>query len=237
MKMTTWTLALSMATALGGVAVAQPDMQPQPPVGGGDMQPQPPQPQPPPPQPVANTNPAPTTPEPEAGGDRPDAIVFGIGAGFVLPGPLDTLTAYSVRVRLLTGITIEPGVVLSNSSPRTASTDDAVSTTTLAGKIGVRVPLITRGKFDFEILGDAAVSSVREPMGTDADTRTTDLALNWGIGVAWWITPHFQLTVNAGNPLVRFRRESNTTDDTTFSTKFLGVVFDPGGSVMLHVYN
>jgi len=246
MNKLTWTLALTLTTALGGVALAQPD----PTTGGGTGDPM--NPQPPVTTPPENTGtgtttaPAPEAPPPMAdpSGYRPDdAIVFGIGAGYVVPGPLDMLTTYSVRVRFMSGIILEPRVILGNNSQ---STDDgngnstSVSSTTLAAGVALHAPLIKRGKFDFEILGLGGFRTVSSPLqgGADGDTqRATDLTLGYGIGVAWWISPHFQLSTAATNTLVSFTRNSNSVNDATTSSKDLGLVFDPQVTVMLHIYN
>lgn len=229
MQRTRWTLAVSVATTLifGGVALAQPT--------DGDNPLPPPTAPPPAPPPVAAPPTAPATPAADDGGTRPTGYSIGIGAGVLFPSQLDTFNTYSVRVRLGSGLTIEPAVVVENSS-------DAASHSTQVFTLGanVRYPLVARGKFDFEVLGGAAFSTVKTPNMATPDTdsdRVTNIALQWGIAVAWWISPHFEVSVTATNPLLAYQSNSSTvTGSMDTSTTDVGLIFNPRVGAMLHVY-
>lgn len=233
MKSSTWTLAVSLVVGLAGVAAAQPT--------GGDAPPPPPGSEPPPPAvtppppPVVTAPPPAVAPAPsDSGTGRPDGLSIGIGAGYAFPTMLDMINNYSVRVRLATGLTLEPRVAVENISQNDGTNTQSSQVFTIGST--VRIPVITHGKFDFEVLGDATINSVSTPIDADNSTRTTNLALNWGLAVAWWITPHFEVSVEGRNPLVAYSRTSASNSDTTTSTTDVGLIFAPKIGAMLHVY-
>jgi len=246
-KMKSWTLAVSLTAALGGLAGAQPlgnpDDPPQPPVGGDPLNPQPqpvpdPNAQPQPnPDPQPTTTSAPTEPaEADTDGDRPEGIAIGIGGGWLIPGPIDMFTTYSVRLRLPTGIIIEPIARLQNNTTSPAVGDDSSSTTIELGAL-VQAPVVKRGKFDLTLIGGASFDTQTTPAPMDETNRVTHFNLDWGVGVHWWISPHFALSALATNPIVRFTRSSNSGSDETESQRDLGLVFDPQVALMIHIFN
>jgi len=188
------------------------------------------------PPPVVNTPPptAPAMPTEEPKGDRPEGLSVGIGAGYSFPTMLDMINAYSVRFRLATGLTLEPRVIVENISDNDGT--NSLSSQVFVVGTTVRIPVITHGKFDFEILGDGTVSSVSTPIDTDNSSRQTTVNLNWGLAVAWWLSPHFEVTVQGYNPLVTFTRNSASNVDTTTSHTDIGLIFAPKIGAMLHVY-
>ena len=237
------TLACALLVSLGGVAVAQPT----PPPEGTPDQPAPP---PPPPPPA----PPPPAPPPmhhhmddmaEPTPDRPEGLAFGIGVGYQFNTSLETPNIVSVRVRMpSSGITLEPLVKIANDSttsqttPNPSTTD---STTELALGTAVRFPVIRRGRTDFEFVGVGVIDTVKNnPEGPNNDRRTTTFAVGWGIGIGYWITHHWQLSLTATNPLFSYAKTStdngpgmtNSTSETD-----IGVVFDPVVSLMIHLYN
>ncbi len=231
MKRSAWTLAVSVVTALGGVATAQPN---------GDQPPVPvdtPPPNPNPPPVVTNPNPPPSS-NPAPADDaslRPAEIAIGIGVGYTFPTPLDMMNTFSARLRLISGITLEPRVVVENLN-------DAAdhSTQRFKAALGVRVPLVKHGKFDLELIGEAEFDSVKTPNAATPDMdsdRVTSLGLGWGVGIGWWLSPHFEISASATNPLVQFVRNSTTTSDVTSSTTDIGLIFDPRVSLMIHIYH
>lgn len=68
----------------------------------------------------------------------------------------------------------------------------------------------------------------------------TTFSLGYGLGIAYWISPHWNLSLAATNPLVtyvRTRQETGATTATVNKTTTLGLVFDPQVALMIHLYN
>ena len=245
MKRSTWTLAVSLMTVAGGVAAAQPNGG-EPPVPTDNPLPPPTNPNPNPnPPPNPNPNPPPLVGAPIASaetGERPTELAVGIGVGYTFPTPLDMVNTVSARLRLPSGITLEPRVIVENSSASASTMGISApdrSAQRFRAAMVLRVPLVKHGKFDFELLGEVDLDSIKTPNMTTPDTdsdRVTALALGWGIAVGWWLSPHFEISTSATNPLVQFTRSTTTANDTTSSTTDLGLIFDPRVSVMIHVY-
>src|SRR5262245_498762 len=227
MKIRTWGFVLSLITT--GVAAAQPA--PPPAASPTDsttppltIAPQPPPPPVPPPPPPARDD--------SADAHRPTELAFGIGFGYALPTSLQTPNITSVRLRLPSGLTFEPVLVLATSST------DVATVTTVTSKqseltLGslVHVPLRAHRKVDLELLGNAQVSSSTvDPTGDNNNRTTTTFSLGYGLGVAYWISSHWNLSLAATNPLVsyvRTRQETSATTTTTDKTTTFGLVFDP----------
>src|SRR5262245_23032855 len=107
---------LSLLVLLGGVASAQPGPPPPPDTGGGTTTTTttttPTEPTPPPPPP-----PHPTTPvvQPDNGDqDRPEGLSFALGVGYAIPTSLQTPNITTARLRLGSGFTFEPALIISN---------------------------------------------------------------------------------------------------------------------------
>ena len=239
--------------ALGAVATAQPAPQPQP----DEPQPAIAQPQPPVAQPPPQTQPPQQQPPPRErevsihelaeDAERPHDLSFAIGLGYQrAPGgsfDLQMPNVASARLRLPSGLTFEPTVTLSNTSLDTNDgTMDQTENITEFG-IGslVRFPVIRRGRFDFEILGELDFDITKDdPPGDDNTKTTTTFTLGWGIGIGYWISHHWQLSASATNPLVSYTKDSTDTSATTTtstSTTSYGIVFTPTIAFMIHLYN
>jgi hypothetical protein len=188
-----------------------------------------------PPTVVATPPPPPPMVAPaESATGRPEGLSVGIGAGYAFPTMLDMINNYSVRIRLPTGLTLEPRVIVQNIS----TNDGMMSQSSQVFTVGttVRIPVVTRGKFDFEILGDATINSVSTPIPPSDSSRLTTVNLNWGLAVAWWVTPHFEVSAEGRNPLVSYTRNSASNSDTVTSDTTIGLVYAPQVGAMLHVY-
>ena len=242
MKIWMWGFALSLA--LPAVATAQVPPQPPPPLARD---------QPGPPIVIGHDNPPPPVPEampmmpthPEeapSGTGRPAGLAFGIGIGYVFPTSLQTPNTTSVRVRLPSGLTLEPQLVLAKAST------DIDNITTMTNKqseltLGslVRYPLRSHTKVDLEIIGRASISrQTVDPDGDDNSRTITTLGLDYGGAIAYWITPHWNLSLTATNPLVsyvRTRQEMGVNPVTTNKSTTIGLVFDPQVVLMVHLYD
>jgi hypothetical protein len=239
--MNIWTWGFALSLTMAGVAVAQPGPpQPQPlpvePAPEAVAEPAVPPPPPPPP---------PMTPmhrdEPPDAPRRPAGLAFGIGLGYVFPTSLQTPNTTSVRLRLPGGLTFEPQLVFATTST------DVDTGTTMTNKqrevtLGslVRYPLRAHGKVDLELIGNAAASSLLvDPEGNDNNRTITALGLGYGVAIAYWLSPHWNLSITASNPLLSYTRSRqevglNTTVNTSTT---VGLVFDPQVALMIHLYD
>lgn len=246
MRLKSLVLAL---TAAGGVASAQPGPPPQPPPPPMDTttttttttDPAPPeQPQPPPapePQPIAAA---------EAVDDsRPVGTSIALGFGYGLPTSLETPNRTSLRLRLASGLTFEPLVAVSNTSatmdpPIGTSTTDKV--TAFGVDVLMRLPIVTHGKVDLEALGTAGfLNQKTNPDGDFNATTVTSFQLGYGVGVAYWISRHWNFSLSVTNPLVEYRQTKNQGGGPDMTQKAsettLGIVFVPSVFMMIHLYN
>jgi hypothetical protein len=238
--------------ALCGVAGAQP--QPDP----GTDAPPPPPPPPPPPTSVPVMTPAPAPAPPPApehemsirqlDNDRPDELAFAIGLGYQRPygGSFDLQqpNIASARLRLVSGLTFEPTVTISNTS---INTDPGTgnSTTESLSEFGiatlVRYPLIRHHHIDFEIVGSIGFDVAKDDPTGDFNTKTTStFGIGWGIGIGYWLTRHWQISATATNPLIAFSKTSqevSQTETMSTSTTAIGITFEPAIAFMLHLYN
>lgn len=229
-----------------GVAAAQP-VEPGP--GTTDVQPAPP---PPPPvvvqpQPVVVEPPPPVRHHEDADDHRPNELAFAIGIGYTRPpgGGIDLQTPNiaSARLRLVSGITFEPTVVIGNTSVSTSNgtTDMNEAITQLNLGTLVRFPVIRHGRVDFEVLGSIGVNVIKDDPDGDYNTRTTTtFDLGWGIGIGYWFGPHWQLSVSATNPVFTYSQQKRDTGldmSTKDSTSTVAVQFNPTTMVMIHLYN
>ncbi|HEY1552041.1 MAG TPA: hypothetical protein VGG28_29645 [Kofleriaceae bacterium] len=236
--------------ALCGVASAQP--QPDP----GTDTPPPAAPAPPPTSvPVMTPAPAPAPPpEPERLSadpivdNRPSELAFAIGLGYQRPygGSFDLQqpNIASARLRLVSGLTFEPTVTISNTSINTDPGTGTATTESLS-EFGlatlVRYPLLRHHQIDFEIVGSIGFDVAKDDPTGDFNTKTTStLGIGWGIGIGYWLSQHWQLSATATNPLIAFTKTSQEiSQDSTMSTSTtsIGITFEPAIAFMLHLYN
>jgi hypothetical protein len=183
-----------------------------------------------------------TQPAPEAAGSRPDGTAFGLGIGYQLPTSLETPNVASLRVRLAGGLTFEPAFTISNASETAEMTGVEATNkhTTFSLAARGRMPLISRGKADFEGLAELGFTNDKDNPDGDFNTTTTNaFDIGWGLAVGYWFTQHWQFTFNVTNPLVTFssRKIQNAGETTKDSTTELGLTFNPAVFMMLHLYN
>ena len=240
MKSMTWALTLISIAASGGLAYAQDDTGSPPP----DPVELPPEPAPQPPQPPGPPPPTPQEPMAASTTARPEGLAIGIGLGYVLPTSLETPNSTSVRVRFSSGLTLEPQVTLGNSSVKreAAGTDEKDSSTELTLVAGMRLPLVRHGKVELELLASLGLTNRTDnPNGADNNAKTTAIALGWGVGITYWYSRHWSLSMSAGNPLVSFakstREQPAPLNETSTTTTAIGAIFDPTVAIMIHLYN
>lgn len=253
-------LALVLATGLGGVAAAQPGPPPQPPAPPDDTtgsawdttpdpappapEPEPPPPPQPAPQPRAQPAPAVQASEP-TNSDRPQGLSIGLGLGYGLPTSLETPNVTSARLRLASGLTFEPLFTIANTS----STDEPTGLPETEDKLtelGIavlgRLPLITHGHVDLEALGSIGFTNTKNNPDGDYNTVTTNtFGIGWGVGIGYWLSSHWQLSMSVTNPLVQYRSTKSGTGVSGMSNKSsdttIGLIFVPQVVAMIHLYN
>lgn len=242
-----WTTALATLAAAGGTALAQvpPPSEPPPnePLIGPEPAPADPVPaaEPPPPPPAMAPAPPPPTAS-AADAYRPSALSVAIGLGYQLPTSLQTPNLTSVRVRLASGLTFEPRLVLASSSQEV---DTGASVENKASELGIgalaRFPLVRNGRVDLEVLGGLDVNrQATKPDAPDMDLTVRTFAASYGVAVGAWLTPHWQVSLSALNPLVtntRRDQEQGPLTSTVTTTTTIGLIFDPTVVLMVHLYH
>ena len=155
---------------------------------------------------------------------------------------LQTPNITSVRLRLASGLTFEPLLALATSSN---DIDTGMTVTNKQSELTlgslVHLPIRAHRKVDFELLANAFVSNqTTDPNGDNNNFTVTTFTLGYGVGLAYWVTPHWNLSLSATNPLVSYARTrqemaggaANVNTITTY-----GLVFSPRVALMLHLYN
>jgi hypothetical protein len=229
--MTRWMLGVPLSWWISGGAMAQP-APPPPPVVLGPPEAPPPVvvvPAAPPVTPVADATPA----------LRPGGLAIGIGVGYLFPTSLQTPNVTSVRLRLASGLTFEPTVVLAATSISMPVGSNTQGELTLGSL--VRYPLRARGAIDLEAVGSVAISNhTVDPDGDHNNRTTTTFDLGYGVALAYWLTAHWSLSLTATNTLLsvdRTHQEAGAANTTTNRTVTGGLVFDPQVAVMIHLYD
>lgn len=232
--------------ALAGTALAQP-ADPAPP---GDTPPPPPpvDTQPQPPQPPQPPRPLPPASDPVASDSaaliRPEGLSVAIGLGYRIPTSLTTPNVTSVRLRLPSGLTLEPTVVFANAKH---TEDNGTELSRTASEVGVavlgRFPVMKKKRTDLEILGGVGFDYLGvDPSSDNTDdvTTTTTLSAVYGIGVGYWVTPHIHVSMSGTNSLLTYtkkREEMGVGSVLVTMDTAVGLIFNPTVAFMLHLYN
>jgi hypothetical protein len=241
---------LVVTAALGGIASAQPGPPPQPPPPPMDTStysdPAPPEPDPPPPPPPPQPQPQPQPimqqTEPVDAG-RPEGVSVGLGAGYGLPTSLQTPNRTSLRLRLPSGLQLEPLVTIANSTQdqETPTTESTNKETVFGLATLVRLPVVSRGRVDLELLGSASFGNRKTNPEGDYNTRTVNtFSVGYGVAVAYWISQHWNFSMSVTNPIVSYDMTKQQTGpglSTTQSETTLGLIFVPSVFMMVHLYN
>jgi hypothetical protein len=240
-------LVLVLTAGLGGIAAAQPGPPPQPPPPADTTtvtDPAPPDPTPPPPQPQPQARVMPVVQEEEVQTDRPSGFSVGLGLGYGLPTSLETPNRTSARFRLGSGLTFEPLLSIANTTQTAEITGlpEVESKTTEFGvALLVRIPVITHNHVDLEALATAGFSNVKANGPMDFDTVTTNtFGIGWGVGIGYWLSRHWQLSMSVTNPLVQYessKEQMGAGMSEKSSETSLGVIFVPQVTAMIHLYN
>jgi hypothetical protein len=170
---------------------------------------------------------------------RPTGLAFGIGFGYLFPTSLQTPNITSVRVRLASGLTFEPQLVFATTSDTGAATSNRQTEIAIASV--VHYPVRVHRKVDLELLGSAGLSTrLITPAGANNDRTITTADVGYGVGLGYWFTPHWHLSLSASNPLLtyaRTRQEMSADNITVSVSTTIGLVFSPDVTLMLHLFD
>jgi len=211
----------------------------------------------PPPEPIAEPEPDPE-PTPTAAAaapardHRPALRSIGIGAGFQFPADFTMPSVVSVRLRWTSSLTFEPIFSVSGSTVSDVTTtaggmetENEVSTFGVEFTTAVRLRLASRGPIDFVVIALPGVTwskRTTDPNGPDNATEetTTSFGVGWGIGLEWFLRPHWSLSFDAANPLFSIVKTEMDRpmmlSDTSRTTTNIGATFDPVVRLMGHLY-
>lgn len=204
---------------------------------------------------------------------RPDGLTVGVGAGWVFPRSILEPNAVSVRIKLDNTLAFEPvlnlggglggaqttGSINSGGNTTTDTDEDTNGGLNLGLGGNVRYSFLSAGPVDFVGIGGVSFNygsstvnrDVQEDLVDDFTTTTSiGAALNWGIGVEWFITRNVVLSADAFNPLVswststvlneqqdRSGGEPVTVRDETVSNNLqYGLILQPTVRMMFHLY-
>ena len=178
---------------------------------------------------------------------RPEAFGIGIGVGYLFPAELDRPNITSVRFRLASGLTFEPRVSISGGDQTTSikqpgpnPDDTSDGLFVLAFGTNVRWPMAGRGPVDLVLLGSASLDYINEdPSGDDNNASLLGISVGWGLGIDWWVSQRWAVSLSAINPLFTYRNQVNDTgpgSSTTTSTTEFGAVFNPAVVLMAHLF-
>jgi hypothetical protein len=190
---------------------------------------------------IVETEPAPA---PAPAIRRPEGFSIGIGVGYRFPTSLQTPNTSSVRLRVGSGVTLEPSLVFATTSHTVdMGTPMGGSATEFGAGAVLRLALVQRGRMDLELLGGVDLDNVSVDPDDDNpdDVRsTTTVRLLYGLAVGAWITKNFQASLSATNGLLSYtklREEQGFDAVTITSDTTIGLIFDPTVTFMLHLYN
>ena len=204
-------------TAVSGIASAQPGPPSQPP---------------PPPMDTttptqdsgsAHGRPAAGEPEPSAAGPAGAAAADPRGTGrrappvrdcdwswhwLRTPTSLETPNITSARLRLTSGLTFEPVVRLANTSRDKEMPTDAETDKPTAFGLGVlvRLPIVTHGHVDLEVLGSRGFTNTKyNPEGDYNTTTTNKFDRRYGVASRLLASRHWHFSMSVTNPLIYVR--------------------------------
>jgi len=199
------------------------------------------EPLPKPPTEPADTNMEPDRKAADGGVVIPNGMGIGIGAGYIFPADIDRINTASVRARL-GNITIEPRVQLSTDRQSIDAGGAEIENTgaDIVVETTARIPLASTGDLELVIIGGIGFGfSSTNPEGSDNDTKTTTFGVLWGVGIDYWLTGRWAVSLSGTNTL--FGVTSSSVDQPGGSSNdqtdmFVGAVFNPTIGVLTHLY-
>lgn len=170
---------------------------------------------------------------------RPEGMSIGMGISYLLGGAeLDRPDGASVRFRLDGGLTLEPFIRLATHGQSQQDDDIKNAQNEVVLGSNVRLPLASRGKVDLIAQVGAGLSYFgNDPDGDDNNSSTLAFAIDYGLGVEYWINHNWVLSFTARNPFVNYvSRSVEVSDDFTETDTDIGLIWDPGMDAALHLF-
>ena len=180
---------------------------------------------------------------------RPPSTSVGLGVGYTLPGacvPTCQLTpdVVSLRVRWPSGLVLEPTFSIGDAGSTVAepSSVGGLGTPGLAGggssaMVGANVwiPIAMRGRVDFDAIASVTAAGERLDAIDGGHATSLQLRLGGGFGVAYWVSPNWQLSLALTNPLAEYATSSYDGGGST-SSHAESLRFVPTGVAMIHLW-
>ncbi len=170
---------------------------------------------------------------------RPDGMSFAMGFSYLLGGAeFDRPDGASVRLRLESGLTLEPFARLATHGQSTMDGDFKNAQNEFIIGSNVRIPLKSRGKVDLVgVVGGGLGVFINDPDGDDNNTTITTFTVDYGLSLEYWVNNNWNMSFNARNQFVRYQGTSQQqSDDLAQSDTDIGVIWDPVVELALHLY-
>tara|TARA_R110002096_G_scaffold299503_1_gene493905 strand:- start:3726 stop:4232 length:507 start_codon:yes stop_codon:yes gene_type:complete len=165
---------------------------------------------------------------------------LGLGINYLLGGAeLDRPDGASARFRLESALTFEPFVRLATHGQSQADGDFKDAQNELLLGTNVRFPLKSRGKVDLiATFGGFVGFNTNDPDGDDNNTTTTQLGIDYGLGVEYWYNANWCLSFTARNPFVNYSGTSfeDNNDNLATSNIDVGAIWNPLTELSLHLF-
>jgi hypothetical protein len=120
------------------------------------------------------------------------------------------------------------------------------STTEFGATLLLRFPLRASARTDLDLIGGAGFATTTfNPDGADNDTSATAFTVSYGLGVGFWVSPHWQISMSALNPVFVYTKTKVENPgapptipptETETSSNTLAVIFDPTILAMVHLH-
>jgi len=188
-------------------------------------------------EPVADPASPPPMPSSSPAG-RPEGMSYGIGVQHESGADLFSPTSASVRIRLASGMTIEPFVNLGTQSQSMLNGDVKNAQNEVSLAAAVRIPLKSRDKIDLVGIGIGQLAwSQNDPDGKDNNSSAKVFALQYGVGMDYWVTNHWCLSFNVSNPFLSYQTTSQEiSSDADTADLSLGLIWAPQTTAALHLF-
>ena len=170
---------------------------------------------------------------------RPIGMSLGLGINYALGGAeFDRPDGASARLRLDSGLTLEPFLRLATHGQSTMNGDFKNAQNELMLGSNVRIPYKSRGKVDLVIHGGAGIGIFsNDPDGDDNNNSITRFALDYGLSLEYWYSANWCMSLTARNPFLTYEsRDFEISGDATETDTDIGIIWDPTVDLGIHLF-
>lgn len=170
---------------------------------------------------------------------RPEGMSIGLGLSYALgAAELHRPDGASARFRMDGGLTLEPFVRLETRSQSVMDGDVKNGQNEFAVGSNLRLPLAGRGKVDFIAQIGAGLNYIGDdPDGDDNNSGNFRFAIDYGLGVEYWVNHNWCISFTARNPFLSYEsRTQEVSSDVTETDTEIGIIWDPGIDAALHLF-